>query len=188
MQTGDVDWEGESRWRDDHPVASILMAFAGLCVVAVVFCLVLTASGRSIGPSVTGLVVGMGGALVGGLTVERARRRISQETGLEPFQIPVLARRIQKERIPADPDARREMTVLAERQYRRLRRGRWLWPLAVVFYLLSTVASFAAGPVDAWTWVRALSTVIFIALMFSQRRILHRTERVLAVLGRQING
>jgi hypothetical protein len=188
MQTGDVDWEGESRWKDDHPVALSLMVFAGMCMLVVSYCLVLTASGHSIGPSVPGIVCALVGGLGGGLTVGRMRRRISQETGLEPFRIPVLTRRIQKERIPVDPAARGAMAVLAERQYRQLRRGRWAWPLIVVFSLLSTVGRFATGPVDAASWVSALCVVIFIGVMFAQWRILHRTERVLAALGQRHNG
>jgi len=184
-QIGDVDWEGERRWKDDHPVLSTVGGMlASWLVLAGVYWLVKPTAQVPASAWVVS-VIGCVGGIVGALRVSaRARSRIADELGLTPRQLPVLGRRLRKEWIPADPWARWAVGALAQRQFRQLRRTRWLWPVMIVVYGFNAVLHVANSPRDGFTWFWVALAASSLPTPFLRFRSQSRLERVLAELGR----
>ncbi|MFJ5610549.1 hypothetical protein ACIQCJ_14300 [Streptomyces sp. NPDC093221] len=127
-QDGDVDWDGERRWYDRLWVrVGTAVAFLAVMYAALWFWL---------GFNFGGFAGGLGAATAGLWRQRTFRRHLAEEAGIRPRQIPVVARRLRKGRVPADPAVRHAMTVLLRRQRKAARSGlRWL-PWLAGFYLV----------------------------------------------------
>ncbi|WP_433889752.1 hypothetical protein [Streptomyces sp. CA-111067] len=131
--------------------------------------------------AVGGAVIWAGVFLALQFAARHVQRQITDETGLSRRQIPVIARRMRKERLPVDPKARLAMTILTQRQLKWIRQGRWSPPVLVCLYVLLGSTSVATGDEPAGTIWLALA-VLAVLLVLSQRRAVHRLERIRAHL------
>jgi hypothetical protein len=168
----DIDWERERRWFDNPWLAGAL-SFGVLVVLAALLSLLW---GWAL--LVAAVVGGAAGILQNILFRRRVRGRLLAGTRFSRRQLPVLARRLRKERIPADPEARHVMAELAGRRLRAIRRGRWLWPLLVGLYVILAVT----GIVQHHDWEVARWGVLAVAcavLWIVQRHSADRLTRVM---------
>lgn len=173
----DMDWEAEQRWHD-KPWVFVVTLIGGGCVALTAIALVMGAQ------SVT--VFGVGWLIMAvffGWLMLRLRRRIAREIGVSGWQLPVVARLLQKERVPRrDPAARRALALLARRQRAQMHNYRWLWPAMAALYLLMAVLHWTAGGTGVavfWLCVAVGSG----ASHFQYRRSIARADRVLSRLG-----
>jgi asparagine N-glycosylation enzyme membrane subunit Stt3 len=172
----DVDWRSEARWHDWSWVRIGLVLLVGIGEIAA-FALLLDDMSLAVGGAIGG-----GTAFVAILLgARKVQRQITDETGLSRWQIPVIARRLRKERLPADPRARLAMTILAQRQLNNLRQRRWWLPVMIcVCVLLAGIAITARDDSTGILWLAFAVVIVLLAL--SQRRTVHRLERIQAHL------
>ncbi|MFJ4877934.1 hypothetical protein ACIP93_22350 [Streptomyces sp. NPDC088745] len=169
------DWEAERRWSDNMGV--LLGVVAGLCVLAVVFAALFLDLAYVVGFS-AGAVVLWGGCAWAG---RRLRHRWSEEMGVPPAAVPVLSRRLAKERVPQSARARAAMAVLARRAVPNPLMLKWLYPVLIALFLLSAVFRGLDGE---WAWMGywLAMAAVQVAAWISVRRARGRALRVLAEL------
>jgi membrane protein implicated in regulation of membrane protease activity len=176
----DVDWEGERRWNDRPWLLALFLAVFGGGLVAL--------GAWLLGPHAI-VVVTVSWLALSAFSVWaglRQRRRLSREIGIAPWQLPVVARRIQKERVPQDPQARRAMGLLIGRQRKWAARSRWMWPVLTAIYLLNAVQQWNQNRGLAVVWLCAV--IPSFAMFFIYRRTTGRFDRVAARLGPKTAG
>ncbi|WP_188280226.1 hypothetical protein [Streptomyces sp. CBMA29] len=134
-----------------------------------------------LGFNFAGFAGGSGAAVVGLWQKRTFRRQLAQETGIRPRQIPVIARRLRKGHVPADPAARHAMTVLLRRQRKAARSGlRWL-PWLDGFYLVLGTIYLTAG-VTGFGVFCLMIAVLLAAAWAAHRRTTRRLDRAEAQL------
>lgn len=172
----EVDWQGEHRWYDRPwvPVGLSVLLVGGMAAV-------LLRVGLG-GAGAVGGVAGAVGGIVGGVWAgARVRREITRETGLSRQQLPVVARRLRKEHLPADRRVQRAMDLLASRQLRQLRQGRRTFPLLFGLYVLLGADMLTSGNTAFGLFWLLLAAFMLVAVA-SRRRTLARLVRVRARL------
>ncbi len=169
------DWEAERRWSDN--VWALLGVVAGLGVLAAVLAALFLDFAYAVGVSAGAVAAGAGFAWAGW----RLRRTWGEEMGVPPAAVPVLSRRLAKERVPQSARARGAMAVLARRSMPNALLLKWLYPVLAALFLLSAVFRGLNGE---WAWMGywlALAAAQVVAWI-SVRRARRRALRVLAEL------
>lgn len=180
-EDADIDWQAERRWSDRPWVPiSVLVLFGG-----VEFALASRWWGWAVGAAVvSGWCVLL---LLMAWQVRRLRRDISHETGLRTWQIPVVARRLQKERLTSDPQTRRAMAILVRRQHRQLRWGPWMWSMYTgLCPVLGALFLITGDTVHGVIWL--VLTIPAAASAFGFRRSRNRLDRMETRLSSDLPG
>lgn len=138
-----IDWQAERHW-NDRPWVQVALALVIAGGVAVVLNVLLRdAWGRSSGG--TGGFGGFCAAFAGLWSARRVRRQVAEESGLSPWQVPIVGRWLRKGRVPADPKARRAMAALARQQRRASQRSRWSLPVLMTLFAVGVSPSWRPG-------------------------------------------
>ncbi|WP_327292940.1 hypothetical protein [Streptomyces sp. NBC_01198] len=171
----DIDWQAERRWSDRPWVPFGVLVVGGA--------LMTVATGRQWGVAAgAGVVAGWCAVML--LAVwqfARLRRDLAREARVQTRQIPVLQRRLQKERLPSDPPMRRAMAVLVRRQRRQIRRSRWIWPAYAGLCPVFGVVFLVAGETRLGVFWLILAVPTALSA-FGFRRTRHRLDRLEARL------
>lgn len=167
----DIDWQAERRWSDRPWVTITVPAFVGVLLFA-------SADRLWDSTVATGLLSGWCAAmLLVAWQVGRVRKELARETGVRGSQIPVLVRRLQKERLPSDPPTRRAMALLVRRQRRQIHSGRWLWPTYAGLLVALGIVLLVTG--EAWLGGLCVALVVPAVLSaFTIRRTRDRLDRL----------
>ncbi|UZK57971.1 hypothetical protein [Streptomyces drozdowiczii] len=170
-----VDWESERRWNDRAwvQVGLIVLITSGVAIALNV------ALSVTLGhPNNGGIGGGLGAVIASWWNGRRVRRQIAEETGLSPWQVPIVGRWLRQGHIPRDPQARKAMAALVRKQQRALTKGRrWVLP--------AMMAAFAAGGVVSLVLeelalgiVLLLASALLIPALLTQRRNIERLPRI----------
>ncbi|WP_405782897.1 hypothetical protein [Streptomyces sp. NBC_00859] len=170
-----IDWQAERHW-NDRPWVQVALALVIAGGVAVVLNVLLRdAWGRSSGG--TGGFGGFCAAFAGLWSARRVRRQVAEESGLSPWQVPIVGRWLRKGRVPADPKARRAMAALARQQRRASQRSRWSLPVLMTLFAVGGVALLATG-YYAFGALLLAGDLLLVPALVSQRRTIERLPRI----------
>lgn len=171
---GQIDWQAERRLTDRPWVQVALTLVITSAVVVAVNLLLYAVWGH---PSTGGMGGGIGAVLVGLWTARRTRRQVAEESGLSPWQVPIVGRWLRKGRVPTDPKARRAMTALVRRQQRASLQGRWAMPVLMTLFALGGVVLLVTGDV-ALGGLLLVGVVLLLPALVGQRRNIKRLPRI----------
>ncbi|MFJ2741735.1 hypothetical protein ACIO3O_18965 [Streptomyces sp. NPDC087440] len=169
------DWQAERRWSDS--VWAMLGIVAVFGIVAVVLAVLFLDVAYAVGIG-AGVAFLWGAWAWGGF---RLRRTWADEMGVPPEAVPVLARRLAKERIPESARARRAMGVLVRRSTQNARMAKWGYPVAATLFLVSAALQVLDGDWGSGGYWIALAG-LQVAAWFTVRRSRRKAQRVLARL------
>ncbi|MFJ6529666.1 hypothetical protein ACIQMZ_30900 [Streptomyces longwoodensis] len=164
-----VDWEAERRWNDRPWVqVGLIVLIASGVAIALNVALSVTLGH----PNNGGIGGGLGAVIASWWNGRRVRRQIAEETGLSPWQVPIVGRWLRQGRIPRDPQARKAMAALVRKQQRALTKGRrWVLPAMMATFAAGGVVSLVLGEFALGIVLLVASALLTPALLTQRRNI-----------------